>query len=526
MLAYVLAIAVGLGSFALYMAAFFFPEVHRKNDFIWSGIGLFYALVLWVCAGRITGGVLLGQTASVALLGWFGWQTLKLRRDLLPTDQQTPLPGSSELRDRLSALPLPENLSRLPEQANRLFTTVQQKVQGTSRSSFPDDLRDEPAPTIDQPPTPAEVELDDAIDEAFVDEPISAPASTPEPAIAEDQLEPATVVPPTDTPSAKPVQGMTGGRTDKPLGKVLNFFTVIKDVGQDLIKSATQKKPSKPTIVINRAEKPTSAESEPAQVDLETDDFATQTIDAVVHPATQTVEEPAVDVDADFTLEEEEDILNNEIQPDPAAIDDLVQPKTFTDVGEVASSTEATPFVDGESDPVTSDPVTTDAVEPSDQNNAIPTTDLAPVNPFSDDVTDTVLDDAVEETTAEISLPETTTAVVEPLETETDHGETAETEPDQATDQTPAVEDLAPEVELAPPAEDIGPGDPFDRQFIDEPLITDSDREATVAGEPEAVTEENSATSEVAEPGSEDYFQLKRPTPPREGFGPLVNPDE
>ncbi|MBR8828490.1 MAG: Ycf66 family protein [Gomphosphaeria aponina SAG 52.96 = DSM 107014] len=80
MLAYILAIAVGFGSLALYIAAFFFPEVHRKDDFLWSGVGLLYALVLWVCAGRITGGVLLGQMAGVSLLLWFGWETLKLRR--------------------------------------------------------------------------------------------------------------------------------------------------------------------------------------------------------------------------------------------------------------------------------------------------------------------------------------------------------------------------------------------------------------------------------------------------------------
>ena len=41
MLAYVLALAVGLGSIAIYLAAFFFPEIHRKNDFILSGVGLF-----------------------------------------------------------------------------------------------------------------------------------------------------------------------------------------------------------------------------------------------------------------------------------------------------------------------------------------------------------------------------------------------------------------------------------------------------------------------------------------------------
>lgn len=89
MLAYILAIAVGLGSLVFYMAAFFFPEVHRKYDFLWSGVGLFYALVLWICAGRITGGVLLGQTAAVALVGWLGWQTLTLRRTTTPAEGKT-----------------------------------------------------------------------------------------------------------------------------------------------------------------------------------------------------------------------------------------------------------------------------------------------------------------------------------------------------------------------------------------------------------------------------------------------------
>ncbi len=89
MLAYILALAVGLGSFALYMAAFFFPELHRKNDFIWSGVGLFYALVLWVYGSRITGGLLLGHAASVALLGWSISQTLQLRYQLTPEAQQT-----------------------------------------------------------------------------------------------------------------------------------------------------------------------------------------------------------------------------------------------------------------------------------------------------------------------------------------------------------------------------------------------------------------------------------------------------
>ncbi|MGB5960421.1 MAG: Ycf66 family protein [Coleofasciculaceae cyanobacterium] len=110
MLAYVLALVIGLGSVAMYMAAFFVPEVHRKNDFIWSGVGLFYALVLWVCAGRITGGVLLGQLFSVTLLGWFAWQTFSLRRALVSPDQQTPLPNE-----------LPVNFQGLQQKITGLF---------------------------------------------------------------------------------------------------------------------------------------------------------------------------------------------------------------------------------------------------------------------------------------------------------------------------------------------------------------------------------------------------------------------
>lgn len=90
MLAYILAIIIAVGSFSFYMAAFFVPEIHRRQDFFWSGMGMFYAVVLWFCAGRITGAVLLGQTASVALLVWLGWQTLALRRDLTPETVKTP----------------------------------------------------------------------------------------------------------------------------------------------------------------------------------------------------------------------------------------------------------------------------------------------------------------------------------------------------------------------------------------------------------------------------------------------------
>jgi Ycf66 protein N-terminus len=122
MLTILLALGVGLGSFALYMSAFLYPEVYRKGDLIWSGVGLFYALVLWICADRITGGVLLGQLASVSLIGWFGWQTMTARLGYVPT--------TGELQTRLSDALKPENRSQLIEQAKQQFSTVRDQAQG------------------------------------------------------------------------------------------------------------------------------------------------------------------------------------------------------------------------------------------------------------------------------------------------------------------------------------------------------------------------------------------------------------
>ncbi|MBD2450280.1 hypothetical protein H6G76_24595 [Nostoc sp. FACHB-152] len=133
MLAYILALVVGLGSLALYISAFFFPEIHRKNDFIWSGIGLFYALVLWIFAPRIGGGLLLGHVASVALLVWFGWQTLSLRRQVTPQIQQTPVPSSEQvtasLQQQVNKLSLQERLGKLQQGLGGVFGGAKNKVQ-------------------------------------------------------------------------------------------------------------------------------------------------------------------------------------------------------------------------------------------------------------------------------------------------------------------------------------------------------------------------------------------------------------
>jgi Ycf66 protein N-terminus len=147
MLAYFLAFTVGIGSFILYMAAFFFPEIHRKNDFIWSGVGLFYALVLWVFAKRITGGLLLGHMASVALLGWFGWQTLSLRRQLTPKSLQTPVFSTeavqNTIQEQVSKVSLPERFAQLTKGISGVFSGVKGKTKETLSKNTPQPAKPE-----------------------------------------------------------------------------------------------------------------------------------------------------------------------------------------------------------------------------------------------------------------------------------------------------------------------------------------------------------------------------------------------
>ncbi|MBR8838817.1 MAG: hypothetical protein DSM106950_33645 [Stigonema ocellatum SAG 48.90 = DSM 106950] len=141
MLTYILALAVGLGSLAIYLAAFFFPEIHRKNDFIWSGVGLFYALVLWVFAQRITGGLLLGHVASVALLYWFGWQTLSLRQQVTPKAQQTQVPSAETVKtaieEQVTKLSLSSKLAQLQKGFSNTFAGAKQRVQQTVSEKTP-----------------------------------------------------------------------------------------------------------------------------------------------------------------------------------------------------------------------------------------------------------------------------------------------------------------------------------------------------------------------------------------------------
>jgi hypothetical protein len=181
MLTYLLAIVVALASFALYMSAFFLPELYRKYDLVWSGVGVFYAYEIWHNAAQIRGAVLLGQIAVSVLLGWFAWQTLSLRWEQTPIGQRTHVPQvegtlgdvvqyqSSRLINYLQSdefqARLPQNFdqvslksARVLEQSKQWLTNTLKSLQSSSNvpNSQPPNFSDRlhpppPKPPADQP---------------------------------------------------------------------------------------------------------------------------------------------------------------------------------------------------------------------------------------------------------------------------------------------------------------------------------------------------------------------------------------
>ncbi len=268
-MARILALAVGLGSFAFYMAFFFFPEVYRrKSDFIWSGLGFLYALTLWFCAGRFTGAVMLGQMAAVPLLLYLGWETLTLRRQLTPAGQQTPVEGEQLKQNGLGALNRLLKRSPAPEVAVPTPETPESEIPVTQEETSPETpipvggeetvteselsveefpvSEPEPAelPVSPEPESQPELEVAqggaeskyEEIEEIEATEKIegqgaiapdapdeSTIESEPEPDQFEESSEP--VVPPTPVPSSSPTPPQPKSKT---LSGLFGFFDSLK----------------------------------------------------------------------------------------------------------------------------------------------------------------------------------------------------------------------------------------------------------------------------------------------------------
>ena len=169
MLSYALAIAVALSSLVLFLTAFVMSDIHRKDDFLWSGVGLLYALILWFCARNITGTVLLGQVAASILLISFCWQTLKLRKAIANPERASEISNFSVLQATMGLL------NRKKSQPQAVTTPPEneaiEKVEESKKISVPNTTSKDTASSVEaeiktnQPEVIEETKSDAKIDE-------------------------------------------------------------------------------------------------------------------------------------------------------------------------------------------------------------------------------------------------------------------------------------------------------------------------------------------------------------------------
>ena len=141
MLSYFLAIIIAIISVALYLTAFLDRKIHRQDDFLWSGLGLFYGLILWICAGRITGALLLGQLAATFLIIAFVWETRQLRKAITSQENEVQLEGISLFNLILSLLGKLSSLTQRKTTQTKA-TSDEQKVTTKQTPEATSDLAD------------------------------------------------------------------------------------------------------------------------------------------------------------------------------------------------------------------------------------------------------------------------------------------------------------------------------------------------------------------------------------------------
>ncbi len=388
MLAYILALAVGLGSIALYLGAFLTPELHRKNDFIWSGVGLFYALVLWVCAQRITGGVLLGQIAGVALLGWFAWQVVLLRRALLPAERQAAVLNLEALQQNLGQL----TTGDAPQTLGRLVGSVAERVQAlistttVQKPAVPKVAKPKVAPPQPMPSRPLEEDV--TVDGEPLAEPVvdaSTTAASVMPAV-DETTEEGTDAAATDASQPIEVSGESGGSEPvvtpavSPLSQATDLVGTVQKQAKEIWGMFFKPKKSRPMIELRR---PASVEAEPDEDGLLEDDdlleSATEESEAIESAVVEDGTElavasadstPPADPDADDWFEDNVTASVETVEPsttESPVVDPLIASAELAEsAGEAddaeavsgAIADDANPVSDSEIDqPVAADPI-------------------------------------------------------------------------------------------------------------------------------------------------------------------------
>ncbi|WP_298977327.1 Ycf66 family protein [uncultured Thermosynechococcus sp.] len=222
MLTNLLAWSMAIASLGLYLLGFFLPELYRRFDLIASGAGLFFALTLWIYGDRLGGGLLLGTTAAVALILWFGWQTLSYRWQLTYPGDRTDTQKAQALWQKVRSLLPAGALAKIGEQLQGLIAPLRDRLQKQP---------DRPPLPVDTPPPPmdtgnikedlwtGETATSGTAAQQSTPSPGSEQAAEPEPTPTplEETTTGATAATPTDTPTNLPPAGVTETPTSPPV---------------------------------------------------------------------------------------------------------------------------------------------------------------------------------------------------------------------------------------------------------------------------------------------------------------------
>uniref|UniRef100_A0ACD5GYW4 Uncharacterized protein n=1 Tax=Desertifilum tharense IPPAS B-1220 TaxID=1781255 RepID=A0ACD5GYW4_9CYAN len=143
-------------------------------------------------------GLLLGQTASVALLGWLGWQTLMMRRALTPSVQQTPV--SEDLPVKLI-----DSLKQLPQRlTGKLKPTAPVKTTLEKPSTVEAVVTPEDTATVVTPQDTVTVVTPETLEDTATPEDIAAVATPETPIDAGEQSPDVAISTPADEAPENP----------------------------------------------------------------------------------------------------------------------------------------------------------------------------------------------------------------------------------------------------------------------------------------------------------------------------------
>ncbi|MFP5269446.1 Ycf66 family protein [Coleofasciculus sp.] len=462
MLPYILALVIGLGSFAYYMAAFFFPEVHRKSDFFWSGVGFFYALVLWVCGGRITGAVLLSQIASVSLLGWLGWQTLMMRRQLALPEAQTEISPQVQKKIARSGI-FQLGKSAVIQPVARVFS---------KKPVTPTPVATEPEPITE--PVVSETEI--AMAKTEIGEPFPETVTQ-----ITEQVQPPSEE--NDVPLASPT-GVTEETPEEPVMADITESVEVMETGEttptELVEApAEETTPPEPIGEFAPEETPV-AETPVAEISTEAQKL-TETPVAETPTEEQTLTEtPVAETPAKPVQKQPKQrqgisgFFNNLFGKGKSKPAKTKKPQTFPE----DTSTLPEPEIPEFSQPDTlfqESPTPSQEIEETaagEETQTVDTTFGEQTQPPEPELPQNQ-DTQPPETPEEFTIQETKLTDSEPLrrpnppEPEQVDAANQSAEPESSAVEDIPVADIAPEAPLSPPAEPIGEGDPQTRQSPD-----------------------------------------------------------